>query len=129
MKSEYLSTLSLTQLDAYASVIGIDTTKKKTKEEKIQKIQDARGRVATIECFGLDLHVPIKKLHDKRIADKLMAKEQTDENFEDAIKMLLGEEQYQKLVERATDDDGTVDTDAIGYAIAYILNSDALKNF
>lgn len=128
MKAEYLSEMSVQELDDYAVVLGIDVTAAKTKAAKIKLISESRERVAEVSVLGTTFAIHIKRLHDKRITDKVNTCK-TDADYEKVAKMVLGDKQYARLVERVTDEDGTIDTDALGLAISTIFRSDKLKNF
>lgn len=128
MKAEYLSEMSVQELDDYAVVLGIDTAAAKTKAAKIKLISESRERIAEVSVLGTTFAIHIKRLHDKRITDKVNACK-TDADYEKVAKMVLGDKQYARLVERVTDEDGTIDTDALGLAISTIFRSDKLKNF
>ena len=81
--------------------------------------------------LGMTLTVPVKRLHDKRVSD--LMRNGHFPNEEDATKamvLLLGEDQYMALVEHCTDDDGTVDVEAIGSVFFKLFYDDPeLKNF
>jgi hypothetical protein len=68
-------------------------------------------------------------MHDKRVTDLLSRGDLTEAEADWLMTALLGEEQYQSLVERCTDDDGVVDIAAVGTAFATIIGSGDLKNY
>ncbi|MGR1083858.1 hypothetical protein ACUYFE_07505 [Olegusella massiliensis] len=130
MRKEYLLEMSNTELDEYASRIGIDTAKAKSKACKVDLICSARERTAEISTLGVTVVVPIKKMHDKNIADRatdISALSETE--FEQLAVDIIGQEQMDMLTERATDEDGSVDIDALAMALATIFTSESLKNF
>lgn len=129
MKREAMMEMSKSELDEYAQVLGIDVTGKKTVAQKVDAIEKRRERVAEIDALGITFAVPIKRMHDKRVTDLAAKRPMTDEDATELLALLIGDDQMAKLAERATDDDGTVDTDAMGFALARILSSDDLKNF
>lgn len=129
MRHEALMAMSETEIDGYARVIGIDVTGKKTVEEKVAEIEARRERTAEIDVLGVTLTVPIKRMRDKRVADIMAKRVMSDADANKLLDLVLGKEQVKKLVQQATDSDGTVDTDALGFAIATIVTSDALKNY
>ena len=51
MRKETLLSLTGGEIDAYAEVLGIDTTKLKAKAAKVEKIEKASGR-STSTCWG-----------------------------------------------------------------------------
>lgn len=128
MRHEVLMGMSKSELDDYAKVIGLDVTAKKTIALKVDAIETRRERVADIEVLGLTLSIPVKRMHDKRVTD-ICSKPLTDELATELLGLLLGDEQEAKLIEAATDEDGTVDVEAMGLAIASITQSEELKNF
>lgn len=129
MKREVLLGMSKSELDDYAKMLGIDVTGKKTVEKKVAAIEERRERTADIDVLGLTVTVPIKRMHDKRVTDLASKRSMTDEDATELLALILGEEQLSKVVDRATDEDGTVDVDAMGLAMARILCSEELKNF
>ncbi len=121
--------MSLEQLDRYGEVCGIDVTGRRTKAQKVAAIEQRRERTADIDVLGMTLSVPIRALHDKRVTDMLQSKDFGDEQATELMLMLLGEEQYEALLDRCTDDDGVVDVEAVGFAYGVITSSEELKNF
>ena len=45
------------------------------------------------------------------------------------IRLIVGDEAWDELVKAATEEDDTVDNDALGFAIASIITSRELKNY
>ena len=129
MRKETLLSLTGDEIDEYAAVLGIDTTKLKAKAAKVERIEKARERVADIDVLGMTVAVPIKKLHDKRITDRMTSGAMSDRQLDGLMKDLLGEEQLQRVYEHCTDEDGTVDVEAIALVYTTIVKSDSLKNF
>lgn len=129
MRHEALMAMSETELDGYARVIGIDVTGKKTVEKKVEEIEARRERIAEIDVLGVTLAVPIKRMRDKRVADIMAKRAMSDADANKLLDLVLGKEQVKKLVQQATDSDGTVDTDAIGFALVSVITSDELKNY
>lgn len=129
MRKETLLSLSGAEIDRYAEVLGIDTTKLKAKAAKVERIEKARQRTADIEAMGLTLTVPIKKMHDKRITDRMSVGRLSDSQLDALMTDLLGEEQVAKVYEHCTDEDGTIDVEAVALVYTTIISSDELKNF
>ena len=129
MRKETLLSLSGAEIDRYAEMLGIDTTKLKAKAAKVERIEKARGRAAEIEAMGITLTVPIKKMHDKRITDRMSVGRLTDRQLDELMTDLLGEEQVAMVYEHCTDEDGTVDVEGVALVYGSIINSDELKNF
>lgn len=120
--------MSPADVDAYAASCGIDTTRLRGVKAKARLVQERRERVATIPVLGTTVDVPVRRMHDKRVTDAVNGI-RTDDDMAEAMRMLLGDEQWDGLVARCEDEDGAVDNDALGYACAAILSSDELKNF
>ena len=129
MRKETLLSLSGAEIDRYAEVLGIDTTKLKAKAAKVERIEKARQRTADIEAMGLTLTIPIKKMHDKRITDRMNVGRLSDSQLDALMTDLLGEEQVAKVYEHCTDEDGTIDVEAGALGYTTIISSDELKNF
>lgn len=128
MKREILSTLNKKELDQYAATLGLDTSDMGTVAEKVDAIDEARGHVAKIRAMGMTLTIPIKRIHDLRITTRLSGSKSDDELM-DIAKDILGDEQMQAVYDHCTDDDGTVDAEAVSVILANIVTSDKLKNF
>lgn len=129
MKRETLERMSEPEIDEYAKVLGIELAPCKTLEEKIDMIERRRERGVIVTVLGIDLDIPIKRVHDKRVADIISNPRATDEDTYEAMALILGDAQMRKLVEACTDEDGVVDSHALGLAFVKILTSDQLKNF
>lgn len=129
MRHDVMMAMSKSELDAYATSLGINVAAKKTIASKVAAIEDARGRCADIDVFGETFTIPIKAVHDKRVSDLATKSNLTDDDAMHLLELLLGEEQIAKLTELCTDEDGTVDVNAIALAMATILQSEKLKNF
>ena len=125
---KYLKLMGEEELDRYANAIGISTAAAKTAAQKVALIEKARERSVTVEALGVVLELPAKRVRDQRFSDLMNKDGRTDDDLKEAFALLLGESQYAQLVEAATDEDGTVDAIALGFALNSILTSDALKN-
>lgn len=130
MKHDALMAMGLDALDGYARVLGIDTTGKGTREEKVTAIEDARQRTADVDVLGVTVTVPIRRAHDRSVAGVLAkGRRITDKDAEKVMRAVLGDGQYGMVVDAATDDDGVVDNDALGFAFWQLFGSEQLKNF
>lgn len=125
---KYLKLMGEEELDRYANAIGISTAAAKTAAQKVALIEKERSRSVTVEALGVVLELPAKRVRDQRFSDLMNKSDRTDDDLKEAFELLLGESQYAQLVEAATDEDGTVDAIALGFALNSILTSDALKN-
>jgi hypothetical protein len=125
---KYLKLMGEEELDRYANAIGISTAAAKTAAQKVALIEKERSRSVTVEALGVVLELPAKRVRDQRFSDLMNKSDRTDDDLKEAFALLLGESQYAQLVEAATDEDGTVDAIALGFALNSILTSDALKN-
>lgn len=128
MNPKYLKLMGEEELDRYANAIGISTAAAKTAAQKVALIEKERSRSVTVEALGVVLELPAKRVRDQRFSDLMNKSDRTDDDLKEAFALLLGESQYAQLVEAATDEDGTVDAIALGFALNSILTSDALKN-
>ena len=129
MNSEQMRRMSAAELDAYAKTMGFSVRGAKTAEQKAALIEERRGRSVELTLLGVPVSVPVKRLRDKRVTDLLARADRTDEDTERMARLVVGDEAWDALVAAATEDDGTVDNDALGYAVASILTSRELKNF
>lgn len=125
---KYLKLMGEEELDRYANAIGISTAAAKTAAQKVALIEKERTRSVTVEALGVVLELSAKRVRDQRFSDLMNKDGRTDDDLKEAFALLLGESQYAQLVEAATDEDGTVDAIALGFALNSILTSDALKN-
>lgn len=129
MNPKYLEKMSASELNEYAKAIGIKKLVGKTRAEKIEYLEKRRHRSATIKVLGVTLNIPIKALHDRRVYEVLDSPTSTDNDCVETLKLVIGEEQFQELLAACTDEDGTVDSDALAYAYAVILHSPELKKY
>lgn len=127
MNTEYLERMSASELNDYGKALGIEMAPAKTVEEKIKLIEGKRNKQAVISVLGIELSVPKKRISDQRIS-RILADSMTDGEAEEAMSLLLGEDQMAEVVKACTDEDGTIDTVAMGYAFTAVFSSPALKN-
>lgn len=128
MKRDALLRMSAEQIDAYARVLGIDTTTRKTKEAKADLIDEARQRVAEVDLLGETVSVPIRAMHDQTIVDRIVSAK-TERQGRALLRDILGDEQWERVLAAATDEDGAVDSDAVNFAYVSLVRSPQLKNF
>ncbi|BCV18303.1 hypothetical protein ATOBIA_N05930 [Atopobiaceae bacterium P1] len=128
MNKEYLLKMSDEELAGYMKMLGISSKATKTREAKIELIERRRAKTETIDVLGIPIEVSVKKLRDRRVLDAYQAAT-TDAQMEAVARQIIGDEQMDALAVAATDEDGTVDVDAMGYAIATILTNKKVKNF
>lgn len=128
MNSRALETMGEAELDAYAKVLGIDSSKVKGAGRKMGLIKERRSRCAEMTVLGIDIEVPIRMAHDKRVSD-LLAGEHSDAEMLEAVRLLIGDDQLSAIEGACTEDDGVFDMDAFAYAVAAIITNPALKNF
>lgn len=129
MRRETLERMDEAEIDEYAKVLGIELAPCETLAEKVNMIERRRERGAIVTVLGMDFDIPIKRVHDKRVADLLGDPKATDEDTYTAMALILGDAQMRRLVEACTDEDGTVDTHALGLAFVKVITSEQLKNF
>lgn len=129
MNPSYLARMSAAELDKYASVVGVTLDGITSKEAKIEAIQERREHCAHVSTLGITFTIPLKRVHDKRVSDLLGKVGRTDEETEEAMRLLLGDEQMAELISACTDEDGIFDVDAMALAFIAIITSDQLKNF
>lgn len=129
MNKEFLARMSASELDEYGKVLGIEMAPAKTIEEKIDLIERRRERHVSICALGLDLSIPIKRAHDKRVIDLMEKQDRTDDETYEVMQLFLGEAQFGQLLNACTDEDGTIDINALGLVFVKIITSEELKNF
>lgn len=129
MNAKYLDMMSTEELEDYAQILGFTTKAAKTKAAKVQLIETKRSESAEVEIFGAKFVIPKKRFHDKTISDLLVKPTRTDNDVVEAIRMLLGDEQYELIYEAVRDEDGTVDIDALIFVYLRLFSNEALKNF
>ena len=128
MNIEALRSLGSDELDAYAEMSGFDLEGAETAAAKAERIEELRNRTKAMRLLGVDVRISYKAVNDKRVSD-LLGSSRTDAETEEAMRLMLGERQFDAVVQAATDEDGTVDVVALGYAFVKMLYSDELKNF
>lgn len=129
MNKDYLAMMDEGELEAYAKVLGFTTAAAQTAADKVKLIEQKRGRCAELTVLGIAMSIPVKRAHDGRFIDAMNKEDRTTEELDGAFRFLLGDEQYASLMEAVTEDDGTRDDDALGYAYNKLLYSAELKNF
>lgn len=129
MNTDYMRKMSADELEAYAKHMGFTLAAGKTIEDKIAIIEAKRSREVELTLLGVPVSVPIKRLHDKRVTDLLANKRRTDDETMRMFRLIVGDEACDEVVAAATEDDGTVDNSALGYAIATLVMDKDLKNF
>ena len=129
MRREFLMEMTDAEIDEYAGALGVDTTRLRGQKAKLRLIEERRERVATVSALGMELEVPVKRLHDKRLTDRIRKPRHTDEETEQIMREILGQEQFDAVVDRCTDEDGTVDVDAMALVYVKVLTSGELKIF
>lgn len=128
MNHAYLERMSASEIMEYAQSIGI-TALPKLPADARSYIEKRRARVATVSALGINFDIPVKRAHDKRLSDLMGKPDMTDAGMEAAMRLLLGDDQFAQLVEACTDEDGTVDVNAMSVAYVRIITADKLKNF
>nr|DAJ50151.1 MAG TPA: hypothetical protein [Caudoviricetes sp.] len=129
MNAKYLDMMSTEELEDYAQILGFTTKAAKTKAAKVQLIETKRSESAEVEIFGIKFVIPKKKFHDKTISDLLSKPNLRDDDFTEAIRMLLGDDQYETIYEAVRDEDGVVDIDGLILVYKRLFQNEALKNF
>lgn len=129
MRTEALNAMTDEELEQYARTLGFTTKAAKSHDAKVRLIAKRRERGVDVSALGVDLRLPVRAAHDLRFTRLISKPDRTDDDIEAAMAMLLGEEQMGALREATTEDDGTVDQDALAFAYARIISSDELKNF
>lgn len=129
MNKETLARMSAQELDEYGAAIGIVMAPAETVEEKIALIQSKRDECAVVRVMGLELSIQRRKFYDKRISDILEKQNPSDEETYIAMEMLFGKKQMNEIVQACTDEDGAIDSIALGMVFYKALTSSELKNF
>ena len=129
MRTEALNAMTDEELEQYARTLGFTTKAAKSHDAKVRLLAKRRERGVDVSALGVDLRVPVRAAHDLRFTQLINKPDRTDDETEAAMTMLLGEEQMGALREAATEDDGTVDQDALAFAYMRVLSSDELKHF
>ena len=129
MNKDYLAMMDEGELEAYAKVLGFTTAAAQTAADKAKLIEKKRARCAELTVLGIAMSIPVKRAHDRRFIDVMNKEDRTTEELDGAFRFLLGDEQYASLMDAVTEDDGTKDDDALGYAYNKLLYSAELKNF
>ncbi len=129
MRESTLRSLSAEQLEEYAQAMGFTLRACKDKEDKIALIRRRRARSVTIEVLGLALDVEVRRFRSSRFSDAIKDRERTTDQLLGAFRDLLGDEQFDRLLDVCSDEDGETDDDALVCAFNAILRSDELKNY
>ncbi len=116
------------ELDEYASIIGLNTKGMDKVAEKVSAITSKRETTCEMVLLGAVFSIPVRNVHDKRFQDAISGI-MSDEKAETAARLVLGDEQWERLIQHVTDDDGVIDIDALGLAVSKIINNPELKNY
>lgn len=125
MNKSYLEKMSLSELDEYGKVLGIPKLIGNA-EDRIRTINKRRSKTVNIRALGVDWTVPVKAMSDKRVVD--LASKLNDSNAEEALRLVLGDDQFKLLQEVCTEEDGTFDVNALSVVYVKIFTSKELKN-
>lgn len=129
MRHEALLGMTENEIDDYARSLGVSLDGVEGKAEKVALIERRRERTADVRVLGAVIPIPIKRLHDKRMTDRMRGGAMDDRTFIDLMGDLLGDDGLAEVIKRATDEDGTVDNEALALAYTQVITSDELKNF
>ena len=129
MNDSYLKKMDEAELEAYAGTMGFSVKAGGSRDEKVAIIRRKRERVAELTVLGVPIRVPVKRAHDKRVTDLISKRDRSDEETVELFRLLVGEEGWEELLAAATEEDGTVDNDALAYALRTVLFSRELKNY
>lgn len=128
MNKDAMRNMSAEELDDYGKLLGIITKAANDAEGKAALIERRRAKVAKVRVLGMDLDIPVKVLQDKRVVD-CFGDSSTDESMIRGMELILGADQWQRVIDAATDEDGTVDVKALALAYKQIIYADELKNY
>lgn len=128
MKKEILEKLSDAEIADYAASLGIELAPASNHAEKVRLIEGRRERMVTITLLGIPFKVAMKAATDQRVELLLSKRDRTDEDTFEALRLMLGDEQTEILIDACTDEDGTIDAVALGVAFVRLITSDELKN-
>lgn len=128
MNREAMRNMSAEELDDYGKLLGIITKAANDAEGKAALIERRRAKVAKVRVLGMDLDIPVKVMQDKRVAE-CFGDAATDESMVQGMELILGAEQWQRVIDAATDEDGTIDMKALALAYKQIIYADELKNY
>lgn len=129
MNSKSMGSMSPGELDAYARVMGFSVDDLASAAEKADEIRRRRAREVEMTVLGVHVSVPVRRMHDKRVTDLLAMDGRTDAETERMARLIVGDEAWEAIVAAATEEDGTVDNDALGYAISAVVYDGRLKNY
>lgn len=129
MNKEAMQNMTVRELEDYANSLGFTLKAATDKADKIDLLERKRARAATVSVLGLELSIEVKRFRSSKFADVINDRDRTAAKLCDAFAGLLGEEQYAKLIDACTEDDGEVDEDALAFAFATIIKSDELKKY
>lgn len=128
MNRETLERMSAQELEEYGRLVGVITTPADSNDDRIRLIESKREHEVVIHALGLDLRIPKKRMSDMRVRQLVVKPDADDADAEEALRLVLGEEQMARVVEACTDEDGTIDVNGLGLVYVKVLTSDELKN-
>lgn len=129
MDTSIFDNMGAKELDLYARAMELDCSKLKGVKAKREFIKQHITKQADIKIFGNVYTVPVKRLHDKRVSDLLNGKNLTDDKLFEAMRLVLGDEQFDDIYTHCTEDDGLVNMASLTYAYLSVFENEELKNF
>ena len=129
MNAETMQNMTVAELEAFANSLGLTLRACKDKADKIELLERKRARAATVSALGLDLDIEVRRFRSSKFADVINNPQRTSAELFGAFRGLLGDAQYDRLVEACTDESGELDEEALGFAFNRILSSDELKKY
>lgn len=129
MNIENMRKMGSEELEAYAKSLGFTLAAADGVEAKVSLIEKRRSRSVSLSVLGVPLEVEVRRAHDSRFFDVINDPARTRADLMGAFKRLLGDGQWAELVAACTDSDGTVDEDALAFAMDRLLSCEELKNF
>lgn len=129
MDTSIFDNMGAKELDLYARAMELDCSKLKGVKAKREFVKQHLTKQADIKIFGKVYTVPVKRLHDKRVSDLLNGKNLTDDKLFEAMRLVLGDEQFDDIYAHCTEDDGLVNMASLTYAYLSVFENEELKNF
>mgnify|MGYP000980796374 CR=1 FL=1 len=157
MDTSIFDNMSAKELDLYARAMELDCSKLKGVKAKREFIKQHLTKQADIKIFGNVYTVPVKRLtlvlvqqntdpwvsglsvffdnlhnlpeYSDTLIDLLNGKNLTDDKLFEAMRLVLGDEQFDDIYAHCTEDDGLVNMASLTYAYLSVFENEELKNF
>lgn len=121
--------LDADSLEMLAKAARVDVTGARTKAAKVRLIEEANAQSAHVSVLGLDVEVTRQATRGMEVQRIMREQAPSDEDTDRLVRLLVGDDQHDAILDRCRNEDGTVDVDAYAVAILALLGDEQVKNW